>query len=138
MSALRFLPDRFTQALVVAVVMASFFPVSGSLALPFAKLTHFAIALLFFMHGAKLSREAVIAGMTHWRLHLVVFASTFVFFPILGLLLKPLLLPLMTPAYTRGCSFSVLCRPRFNHRSPSHRWRVATFLRRCAAPRHRA
>ena len=105
MSALRFLPDRFTQALVVAVVMASFFPVSGSLALPFAKLTHFAIALLFFMHGAKLSREAVIAGMTHWRLHLVVFASTFVFFPILGLLLKPLLLPLMTPALYTGMLF---------------------------------
>ena len=105
MSALRFLPDRFTQALVVTVVLASFFPVSGGFVLPFARLTHLAIALLFFMHGAKLSREAVIAGMTHWRLHLVVFASTFVFFPILGVLLRPLLQPLMTPALYAGMLF---------------------------------
>ncbi|KJT28411.1 bile acid/Na+ symporter family transporter, partial [Salmonella enterica subsp. enterica serovar Heidelberg str. RI-11-013374] len=33
-------------------------------------ITTAAIALLFFMHGAKLSREAIIAGGSHWRLHL--------------------------------------------------------------------
>ncbi len=38
------------------------------------------------MHGAKLSREAIIAGGGHWRLHLWVMRSTFVLFPILGVL----------------------------------------------------
>ncbi|MFP1483995.1 bile acid:sodium symporter family protein [Escherichia coli] len=38
------------------------------------------------MHGAKLSREAIIAGGGHWRLHLWVMCSTFVLFPILGVL----------------------------------------------------
>jgi hypothetical protein len=45
-----------------------------------------AIALLFFLHGAKLSREAVVAGVTHWRLHLTILAFTFVLFPILGVI----------------------------------------------------
>lgn len=38
------------------------------------------------MHGAKLSREAIIAGGSHWRLHLWVMCSTFVLFPVLGVL----------------------------------------------------
>ncbi|SUG46600.1 transporter, bile acid/Na+ symporter family [Salmonella enterica subsp. arizonae] len=40
-------------------------------------ITTAAIALLFFMHGAKLSRDAIIAGGSHWRLHLWVMCSTF-------------------------------------------------------------
>src|SRR6185369_10904786 len=33
----------------------------------------------------RLSREAVIGALTHWRLHLVVLASTFVVFPLICL-----------------------------------------------------
>lgn len=61
-----------------------------------------AIGLLFFLHGAKLSREAILEGITHWRLHLLVFASTFVLFPLLGLALKPVLVPLVTPELYTG------------------------------------
>ena len=43
------------------------------------------IVLLFFLHGAKLSREALVAGAGHWRLHLTVLAATFALFPLLGL-----------------------------------------------------
>ena len=38
------------------------------------------------MHGAKLSREAIVAGGSHWRLHLWVMCSTFIVFPVLGVL----------------------------------------------------
>ena len=48
-------------------------------------LTDVAITLLFFLHGAKLSRQAVIAGITHWRLHLTILAATFLLFPALTL-----------------------------------------------------
>src|SRR5690606_29865461 len=54
--------------------------------------TVMAISLLFFLHGAKLSRQAIFSGLIHWRLHLLIFTSTFVLFPILGLTLKPVLL----------------------------------------------
>jgi len=105
MSLRRFLPDRFTCALIVTVALATVLPCRGSAAGVFEVLTDVAIALLFFLHGAKLSREAVVAGATHWRLHLTVLASTFVLFPLLGLLLRPLLAPLVTPELYLGVLF---------------------------------
>ena len=78
--------DPFTLTLITVVLLASFFPARGDFVPFFENLTTAAIALLFFMHGAKLSREAIIAGGGHWRLHLWVICSTFVLFPILGVL----------------------------------------------------
>jgi len=36
-------------------------------------ITDAAIALLFFMHGARLSPEAALLGARQWRLHAMVF-----------------------------------------------------------------
>jgi solute carrier family 10 (sodium/bile acid cotransporter), member 7 len=105
MSLRRFLPDRFTLCLVATVIIASLLPCRGVAAQVFNGLTDLAIALLFFLHGAKLSREAVVSGLTHWRLHLTVLASTFLLFPLLGWLLKPVLLPLVTPSLYVGILF---------------------------------
>ena len=101
----RFLPDHFTCALIATVVLATVLPCRGAAAGVFEVLTDMAIALLFFLHGAKLSREAVVAGATHWRLHLTVLASTFVLFPLLGWLLRPVLAPLVTPDLYLGVLF---------------------------------
>ena len=87
--------DRFTILLFVMVLLASVLPVSGQAAELFSWITTAAIAILFFLHGAKLSREAVIEGLMHWKLHTLVFALTFALFPILGLLAKPILLPML-------------------------------------------
>ncbi|QRF59091.1 bile acid:sodium symporter family protein [Variovorax paradoxus] len=102
MSRSRLLPDNFTLALLLVVTLASLVPASGRPAQFFEGLTTVAIGLLFFLHGAKLSREAILEGITHWRLHLLVFASTFVLFPLLGLALKPVLVPLVTPELYTG------------------------------------
>ncbi|SEN43724.1 solute carrier family 10 (sodium/bile acid cotransporter), member 7 [Luteibacter sp. UNCMF331Sha3.1] len=101
----RFFPDGFTLSLIVTVVLASLLPCRGAIAGVFGVVTDLAIALLFFLHGAKLSRTAVVAGMSHWRLHLTVLASTFLLFPALGLLLKPVLAPLVTPDLYLGVLF---------------------------------
>ncbi|WP_345812614.1 bile acid:sodium symporter family protein [Paraburkholderia sp. PREW-6R] len=101
----KLLPDNFTLCLVGTVIFASFLPVHGQAAVGFNWLTNVAVGLLFFLHGAKLSREAIIAGATHWRLHLVVLLCTFALFPLLGLALKPLLSPLVTPALYAGILF---------------------------------
>ena len=87
--------DRFTILLIAMVVLATFFPVSGQVAHYFNMLTTVAIAILFFLHGAKLSREAVVQGMLHWKMHALVFAFTFAIFPVIGLLAKPVLEPLL-------------------------------------------
>jgi sodium/bile acid cotransporter 7 len=101
----RFLPDNFTLAMIATVVAASLFPCHGQGAVIFNGITHVGVSLLFFLHGAKLSREAVIAGVTHWRLHLLVLLCTFALFPLLGLVLKPILTPLVTPDLYLGILF---------------------------------
>ncbi len=105
MARSRFLPDNFTLTLVAVVTLASLLPASGRVAHFFEGLTTVAIGLLFFLHGAKLSREAILAGITHWRLHLLVFACTFILFPLLGLALRPALAPLVTPQLYTGVLF---------------------------------
>jgi sodium/bile acid cotransporter 7 len=97
--------DRFTIALIVTVVIASLLPCRGEAAHVFAIVTNVAIALLFFLHGAKLSREAIIAGLTHWRLHLLVFLCTFAMFPLLGIALRPLAEPLIGTQLALGLLF---------------------------------
>jgi solute carrier family 10 (sodium/bile acid cotransporter), member 7 len=98
----RFLPDNFTLMLVTCVVLASLMPCQGVVAAQLNTLSNIGISLLFFIHGAKLSREAIFAGLMHWRLHLTVLSATFLLFPILGLMLRPVLEPLVTPALYIG------------------------------------
>lgn len=81
----RFLPDTFTLLLVGAVLLASLLPISGEPAEWFGIATNIAIALLFFLHGARLSTDTVVAGFLHWRLQLFILVMTFAVFPLLGL-----------------------------------------------------
>jgi sodium/bile acid cotransporter 7 len=83
----RFLPDTFTILLVLTVILASLLPAQGAFAGYFGTATNIAIGLLFFLHGARLSRDVVIAGLLHWRLHLVILLTTFAVFPLLGVAL---------------------------------------------------
>jgi sodium/bile acid cotransporter 7 len=94
MNLARLRPDNFTLAIAGAVVVASFLPATGTTEVVLSKIVDLAIAILFYMHGAKLSRQSVIAGITHWRLHLLILASTFVLFPVMGLVVRAIGLPL--------------------------------------------
>jgi sodium/bile acid cotransporter 7 len=82
--------DGFLVLLIGTVVLASLLPVRGPAAHPADIITDLAIALLFFLHGAKLSRAAVLEGIGAWRIHILVVVATFVMFPILGLLARAL------------------------------------------------
>lgn len=99
---LRLIFDNFTLILIAVIIAATLFPAQGDSAIFFTWVTRSAIALLFFMHGAKLSREAIIAGLMHWRLHILVFAFTFIAFPLIGWVLKPLLNPILGVPLTIG------------------------------------
>lgn len=101
----RFLPDNYVLALAGMVILASLLPVRGQLAEAFDSITAVAVGLLFFLHGAKLSRESIVAGITHWRLHLAVLASTFLLIPLLGIALGPLLTRLVGPDLYLGILF---------------------------------
>jgi sodium/bile acid cotransporter 7 len=100
--------DPFLLLLIGTVALASVLPCRGEGAVVFGWITNAAITLLFFLHGAKLSREAVVAGVGHWRLHLLVAASTFVLFPVLGLTVRALGHGLIDPNMTAGVLFLCL------------------------------
>jgi sodium/bile acid cotransporter 7 len=97
MTLRRWLADPFILLLLATVLLASLAPCRGAGASFFHALTVLAIALMFFLYGLRLSGAAILAGMLHWRLHVVILLCTFVLYPLLALLLERLL-PWLLPA----------------------------------------
>ena len=97
----------FTFWIAAMVVLATLLPPAGAFANSLNLVSVAAIGLLFFMHGAKLSRRALLGGLSNWRLHLLVFFSTFVLFPILGEAMRLLPRSLLSEETLRG--FVYLC-----------------------------
>jgi len=87
--------DRYTLALLATVALATVAPVYGRGYFIAGAASKLVVALLFFLHGVKLSPQNLWAGLTHWRLHLVITSATFIMFPLLGLALRPILEPLV-------------------------------------------
>jgi sodium/bile acid cotransporter 7 len=98
--------DPFVATLFGVVLLATLLPCQGQIASFFDYLTDAAIVLLFFLHGAKLSREAILSGMLNWRLHLATLLATFALFPLLGLGL--IRLPGLDPALSAGLLYLTL------------------------------
>jgi sodium/bile acid cotransporter 7 len=103
-------PDKFTLALIATVLLASLLPISGWASAGLGAATRFAIAFVFFLHGARLSREAVLRGLASWRVHVAVFATTFVLFPLLGVLVGGIGSPLLPQGLAAGFVF-LCCLP---------------------------
>lgn len=87
----RIRPDWYLIFILAAGALATVLPAQGGVATGLGWATKGLIALVFFLHGARLSREAVVQGLGHWRLHLTILAATFLLFPALtvGLTLLP-------------------------------------------------
>jgi solute carrier family 10 (sodium/bile acid cotransporter), member 7 len=101
-------PDRFTMALLATAAAATILPAGGG-AIPVLKtVIACSIALLFFLQGARLSRGTIVKGVIHWRLHLTVFAATFILFPILGLMLSRSLETVLAPGIAMGVLYLCL------------------------------
>jgi len=101
----RLKPDPFVLSIVLVVVLASLWPARDRLAQGLDVAAAVGIALLFFLHGARLPREAIVQALTHWRLHGLVLATTFVIFPLLGLLLAAIFGGLLSEPLTLGLVF---------------------------------
>ena len=100
---LSYLPiDTFIALLLAMVALASLLPAHGLGAVVAGNGATLAIALLFFLYGARLSPQAAMAGARHGRLHLLVFLSTFALFPALGMGARALFPHLLTPELWAG------------------------------------
>ncbi len=106
----RFVPkiDPFLMWLTMAVVLASLLPARGAAGDLFWLLSKAAIVLLFFLHGAKLSRGAILQGLGNWRLHLATLSTTFALFPALGLATAWLASGWIDPLLVSGLLFLTL------------------------------
>jgi sodium/bile acid cotransporter 7 len=103
----RFLPDTFLLILIGTLIVATLLPARGGYATVVQWAANLTVVLLFFFHGAKLARSAVLSGLTHWRLHLLILCCTFVLFPLLGWGLATLLPGLLSPLLWTGVLFLV-------------------------------
>ena len=83
-------PDPLIVLIILAVIIAIIAPARGNFADIFGQLTNVAIALLFFLYGARLSTQEALNGLKHWRLHLTILAFTFVVYPLIGIALRSL------------------------------------------------
>ena len=106
MKALLTIFEPFVLSLLGTVLLATVLPPRGSFVHLFDIAATTGIVLLFFLHGAKLSRQAIWDGMRNWKLHLSVLAVTFGLFPLLGLGLSHL--PFVAAPVAAGLLFLTL------------------------------
>lgn len=83
--------DKFVTAIVIVVALAYFFPQFGvDPNIPLGTISSIGISLIFFFYGLKLSPEKIKAGLSNWKLHVLVQATTFILFPLILIAVKPL------------------------------------------------
>ena len=104
----RLRPDPFLLAIITAALVGSFLPVSGVGIEIVDWLTTAAIALLFFLYGARLSPQQTLTGLKHWRLHLTILVFTYVVFPLVGLGIAALAGNWLSPAMVTGLVYLTL------------------------------
>jgi len=97
--------DPLIFGLVIAVAIASVYPATGRGFTVVDAASKLAISLLFFLHGAKLSRDAVISGIVDWRLHGIVLIASYVMLPIFGVTLAHLFAGYVDPTLLTGLIF---------------------------------
>jgi sodium/bile acid cotransporter 7 len=94
--------DPYIASILGMVALASVVPAQGLAMTMAGGASSAMIALMFFLQGARLAPQAALAGARHWRLHAVVFASTFLLFPVLGLAARAAAPGLLPPALWAG------------------------------------
>jgi sodium/bile acid cotransporter 7 len=78
--------DRFLMLLIATVALAAYFPAHGAATRLVDRGVTVAVSLLFLLYGARLEPAAIWSGLGNWRLQSMVFASTYVLFPLIGIL----------------------------------------------------
>lgn len=101
----RLLPDRFLLILVGTVVLASLLPASGRGLTAITWISNAAIILLFFLHGARLSPQAVLDGARRWRLQGAILLFGYLALPLVGTLFAQILTGWWQPGLVMGIVF---------------------------------
>lgn len=100
--------DGFILGLFGMILLATVLPAQGAAVEPLSWATKIAIAVLFFLYGARLHPQEALDGLKHWRLHSLILAFTFVLFPLIGAASKVLEPVVLAPALYTGWLFMTL------------------------------
>ena len=85
--------DPYLLLLIATVALAALLPACGDGRVVADAAVTIAVALLFLLYGARLSPTAVWTGIAHWRLQSLIFVSTFLLFPAIGLAVGAVMRP---------------------------------------------
>ncbi|WP_329570759.1 bile acid:sodium symporter family protein [Kitasatospora sp. NBC_01266] len=100
--------DPFIASLLGTVALAALLPARGAAAPAVSGAAEGAVAVLFFLYGARLSAREALDGLKQWRLHGSVTAVTFGLFPALGLAAHLLVPYVLSPELYQGLLFLTL------------------------------
>ena len=83
--------DGFMLALLAMIFLAWLWPYPGmkESPVPLSDISTFAVSIIFFFYGLRLSPDKLRAGLVNWKLHVMVHLSTFILFPLLALAFRP-------------------------------------------------
>ncbi len=84
--------DWFLLAIIAMVLLGKYLPGPGLITEPVSleELAGYGVSGIFFFYGLKLSPEKLKNGLSNWKIHVAVQLTTFLLFPLLILVIKPL------------------------------------------------
>ena len=84
--------DGFLLMIATMILMAYFLPKPGMVKEPVSleEIANAGVSLIFLFYGMRLSVEKLKAGLSNWKMHIVVQLTTFLFFPLIVLAFRPL------------------------------------------------
>lgn len=87
----RFLPDRFVVGILLMVLLGWLFPgfMGNESPISLSTINKYGVALLFFFYGLRLAPQKLKTDLLNWKLHVATQSITFIFFPLLVLLVYP-------------------------------------------------
>jgi solute carrier family 10 (sodium/bile acid cotransporter), member 7 len=79
--------NRFFLGLIGMVMLAWAFPYFGTThsPIPLSTITTYGVAFCFFFYGLRLNPKELRAGLSNWKLHILIQATTFIVFPLVVL-----------------------------------------------------
>ena len=88
----RFRPDWFIIGILLMILLAYLIPGigAGGSRIELKTIIHYGIMLLFFFYGVKLNPGELKKDLSNWRLHITIQAITFIAFPVIVILFRPL------------------------------------------------
>lgn len=94
--------DPFVIALLAMLAIGLLVPIPEAMRAVLDLCSDIAIVVLFFLYGARLSTTEVLGGLRNARLQGAALATTFVLFPLLGLLVSTVAAPILGDTLARG------------------------------------